>query len=62
MSAENSKEYFTDRRMRCLSVRSIEKESGIPLQTLDHFLKGRRQLNENHIQKLTKVLKEFGYE
>jgi hypothetical protein len=46
MNAElnNLKLYFTERRLRCLSVNAIEKEANIPDKTLSHFLKGRRLL------------------
>ena len=58
---ENIKLFFTERRLRCLSVRMIEREAGVPDKTLDHFLKGRRILNPIHLDKLIPVLVDFGY-
>jgi len=55
-------QFFTERRRRCLSVKSIEKEAGIPAKTLDHFLSGRRQtISFENIDKLIPVLVDFGY-
>jgi len=63
MNAElnNIKAYFTERRLRCLSVNAIEKEAKIPDKTLSHFLKGRRLLNSEHLDALIPVLVDFGY-
>ena len=58
---ENIKLFFTERRSRCLSVRMIEREAGVPDKTLDHFLKGRRVLNPIQLDKLIPVLVDFGY-
>ncbi len=55
------KKFFTERRKRCLSVRGLEQEAGIPKKTLDHFLAGRRQLNADAVDKLIPVLVCFGY-
>ena len=46
----------------CLSLFCIEREAGIPVKTLSHFIKGRRELNQNHIDKLTPILKKYGYQ
>lgn len=63
MNAElnNIKTYFTERRLRCLSVNAIEKEAKIPDKTLSHFLKGRRLLNSEHLDALIPILVDFGY-
>jgi len=63
MTAEltNIKEFFTERRQRCLSVKRLEEEAGLPAKTLDHFLAGRRSLNADAIGKLVPVLIDFGY-
>jgi len=63
MNAElhNIKDFFTERRKRCLSVKRIEEEAGIPVKALDHFLAGRRLLNLEHLDKLIPVLVDFGY-
>lgn len=58
---KNIKEFFTERRLRCLSVRSIEVEAKLPLKTLSHFLNGRRLLNSEHLDTLIPVLVDFGY-
>jgi len=55
------KEFFTERRQRCLSVSMLEKEANLPTKTLDHFLAGRRLLNATAINKLLPVLVDFGY-
>jgi uncharacterized protein YcgL (UPF0745 family) len=53
--------YFErDIRRRCLSVSALEKEAGVPKKTLAHFLKGRRKLNAGHVEKIKKVLINFG--
>lgn len=53
--------FFTERRLRCLSVTALEREAGLPRYTLMHFLNERRALNEKHIELLIPVLKDFGY-
>lgn len=58
---KNIQNFFTERRLRCLSVKRLEEEAGLPAKTLDHFLKGRRLLSPNHIDKLIPVLVDFGY-
>lgn len=55
------KAYFTERRLRCLSINAIEKEAKIPFKTLSHFLKGRRLLNSEHLDALIPILVDFGY-
>lgn len=56
------KVYFErDIRRRCLSVSAIEKEAGVPQKTLAHFLKGRRKLNAEHVEKIKEVLINFGF-
>jgi len=57
----NIKNYFTERRQRCLSVNMLEKEAKVPAKTLVHFLKSRRLMNLEHLEKLIPVLIEFGY-
>jgi len=54
------KAFFTDTRLRCISISAIEAEAGIPQKTLSHFLKGRRNLNADHVEKLIPVLMGFG--
>jgi|WetSurMetagenome_2_1015567.scaffolds.fasta_scaffold04315_8 hypothetical protein len=56
------KQFFTERRKRCLSVKALEVEAKLPAKTLAHFLKGRRLLNPQHISALVPVLVYFGYE
>lgn len=57
----NLKAFFTERRERCLSVNALEKEAGLPPKTLAHFIKGRRMLPADAIDKLVPVLVDFGY-
>lgn len=59
--ANNIKSYFNERRLKCLSVKSIEEEAGLPLKTLDHFLAGRRELPGHAVEKLLPILRDFGY-
>ena len=47
---------------QCLSLRCLEKQAGLPIKTLDHYVSGRRELNEDHIKKLEPVLKLYGFE
>lgn len=54
-------QFFTERRLRCLSVKSLEVEAKLPAKTLQHFLKGRRLLNSKHLGTLIPVLVNFGY-
>ncbi|NCD13278.1 MAG: hypothetical protein EOL93_12080 [Epsilonproteobacteria bacterium] len=58
---KNIQQFFTERRLRCLSVKSIEIEAELPAKTLSHFLKGRRLLNSEHLDALIPVLVDFGY-
>jgi plasmid maintenance system antidote protein VapI len=45
----------------CLSLRCIEREAGIPEKTLSHYVKGRRNLSEDHMLKVTPVLEKYGW-
>lgn len=45
----------------CLSLRCLEREAGLPVKTLDHYVSGRRELNEQHQQKLKPVLVRYGW-
>lgn len=58
---KNIKDFFTERRVRCLSVKRLEEEAKIPAKTLAHFIKGRRMLSGEHLDKLIPVLVDFGY-
>jgi len=58
---KNIQKFFTERRLRCLSVKSIELEAKLPPKTLAHFLKDRRLLNSKHLETLIPVLVDFGY-
>lgn len=50
--------YFL-RNASCLNVRGIELKSQVTPKTLDHFLKGRRSLNEDAAKKIVSVLKDL---
>lgn len=54
------KAYF-EKNTSCLNVRGIELAAGLPPKTLDHFLKGRRPLNEDAAKKIVAVLKQLAY-
>jgi hypothetical protein len=58
---KNIQQFFTERRLRCLSVKAIEQEAKIPPKTLSHFLRGRRLLNLDHLNSLIPILVDFGY-
>lgn len=53
-------QYF-EKNGSCLNVRGIEKAAEVPPKTLDHFLKGRRTLNEDAAKKISAVLKQLQY-
>lgn len=53
------KEWLKERR--CLSLRCLEKEAQLPTKTLSHFVNDRRELNNEHLKKLTKVLVKYGF-
>lgn len=57
----NLKAFFTERRLRCLSVSALEQEAGLPTKTLAHFVRGRRMLSNEHLEKLIPVLSDFGF-
>ena len=57
----NIKAFFTERRQRCLSVNALEKEAGLSAKTLAHFIKGRRLLSVDAMDKIIPVLVDFGY-
>jgi DNA-binding LacI/PurR family transcriptional regulator len=44
-----------------ISVRGVELAAGLSPKTLDHFLKGRRPLNEDAAKKIVAVLKQLAY-
>ncbi|MEZ5034724.1 MAG: hypothetical protein R2796_07025 [Chitinophagaceae bacterium] len=52
---------FFENNASCLNVRGIELAAGLPPKTLDHFLKGRRTLNEDAAKKIVAVLKKLSY-
>jgi len=60
---ENIFNFFSERRIKFLKIRVIERESGIPDRTLDNFLKQRqyRSLTPEQIDKLVPILVEFGF-
>ena len=53
-------EFFKERL--ALSVNQIEKEAGLPPTTLSKAIRGERNLNEVHIQKLVPILKKYGFD
>ena len=55
------RDFFTDRRRRCLSVNQIEKEAEIPAKTLWFALEGVREIPYHHLDVLIQVLVDFGY-
>lgn len=44
-----------------ISVRGLEKKTGIPDDSLKKFLQGQRPLPFKHIPAIEKVLLEYGY-
>lgn len=52
---------FFEKNTSCLNVRGIELAAGVPPKTLDHFLKGRRPLNEAATKKIVAVLKQLSF-
>lgn len=57
---EKIKDFF-EKNASCLNVRGIEIRAEVPPKTLDHFLKGRRQLNGDATKKIVAVLKQLHY-
>lgn len=57
----NNIKAFFEKNTSCLNVRGIELAAGLPPKTLDHFLKGRRPLNEDSAKKIVAVLKQLAY-
>lgn len=57
---ESVKKYF-EKNTSCLNVRGIELAAGLPPKTLDHFLKGRRSLNDDAAKKIIAVLKQLAF-
>ena len=57
---ESVKKYF-EKNTSCLNVRGIELAAGVPPKTLDHFLKGRRPLNEDAAKKIIAILKQLSF-
>jgi len=44
-----------------LSINQLEKEAGLAPTTLSKAVRGERNLNETHIQKLLPILKKYGF-
>ena len=44
-----------------LSVNQLEKEAGFAQGTLSKAIRGVRQLNQSHIEKLIPVLEQYGF-
>ncbi len=57
--SKDLRQWFKDHP--CLQIRCLEIEADLPKKTLDHFVNGRRELNKDHLTKLTPVLKKYGY-
>lgn len=58
---DSIKAYFNESRLHLLNIKGINEAAGLPPKTLDHFIAGRRSLNEEHIKKLLPVLERLGY-
>lgn len=41
---------------------SIERDAGIPPQTISKILRGERKLSPNYLKKIIPVLKKYGYD
>lgn len=46
----------------CLALKCLERHAELPPKTLDHFVAGRRTLNNKHLDKLIPLLKKYGLE
>ena len=44
-----------------LSLNQLEKEAGLPQSLLSKATKGKRRLNQGHIEKLVPVLELYGF-
>ena len=45
-----------------LKVRKIAEKADIPVGSLYHLLRGRRELSPKHVDNLVKVISELGYD
>lgn len=46
---------------KCLSLRCLEKEAGIPIRTLSHLINTDRTITNKNLEKLIPILKEYGF-
>ncbi len=44
-----------------LSLNMLEQEARLPQSLLSKVTKGKRRLNQNHIEKLVPVLEKYGF-
>lgn len=44
-----------------LSLNQLEQEADLPQSLLSKAIKGKRRLNQNHIEKLIPVLEHYGF-
>jgi chromosome partitioning protein len=44
-----------------LSLNQLEKQAELPQSLLSKAIKGKRRLNQKHIEKLVPVLEEYGF-
>ena len=58
---DNIRAFFTDEMRKLVRVRGVEEMAGLPVKTLIHFLKYRRDLRDDHVAKLLPILKKVGY-
>ncbi|GAB3923679.1 hypothetical protein GCM10028804_22550 [Larkinella terrae] len=59
---QNIKAFFSDETRKLVRVQIVEKMAGIPVKTLVHFLKSRRDLRDDHLVKIVPVLEKVGYQ
>ena len=58
-SQNDLRDWFTNHP--ALSIRKLEKQARLPVDTLRHFVKNRRDLNPQHFQSLKHTLQDYGY-
>ncbi len=60
--AENIKQFLSGNRRELISIRKLEKLSGLPDSTLNKFLRSERDLPDHHLQNIVRFLLLVGYQ
>jgi len=55
------KEFFTNDRRKGIKIAAVEKEAGVPKNTLLNLITIGRKIPEKHLQSIATVLKTVGF-